>query len=119
MKEFEFGSKEAGARIKRDLKDSMSYMKQEKDSSLSVYTRPLDTVRDFKMTKVCSNLISNIFRSRRYHFTKDPSIKLHTLTEETYSDATKRNLDWLNFKINFREIPNSQTENNGQPNAAT
>jgi len=88
--------------IKRDFKDSMSYIKQEADGSLSAYTKPLDTVRDFKMTTVCSNLISNIFRSRRYHFTKDDSIVIHTLTDESFTDATKRNVDWTYFKMNFK-----------------
>jgi hypothetical protein len=119
MEEFGFGPKGSTVRIKRDLKDSMSYMKQEKDSSLTMYTKPLDTVRDFKMTIVCSNLISNIFRSRKYHFTKDQSIELHTLTDESYVDATKRNLSWSALKLNFKQVPLSDEARGDETDAAT
>jgi len=88
--------------FKRDFKDSVSYLKHETDGSLTAYTKPLDTIRDFKMTTVCSNLISNIFRSRRYHFTKDDSIVIHTFTEESFTDATKRNVDWTQLKLNIK-----------------
>lgn len=91
-----------------DMNNSMTYMIEQKDS-VSFRTNTLDTARDMRMGQVCSYLISNIVRSRRAHFAKNPEGYLHTFTDTSFSSASERDMPWMNF--NFTLTPGS-----GEPN---
>lgn len=92
-----------------DMSTSMSYL-QETEQSLSLRTKPLDTLRDMRMSQVCVYLISNIFRSRRAHFTKNFEGHLHTFTEESFSSATERNVKWTGYDMTLTPVYDKESQ---------
>jgi len=86
-----------------DLTNSMTYLIKE-DQSISFRTKPLDTIRDMRMSLICSQLISNIIRSRRVHFSQNKKSHLYMFSEENFQFANQRNVDWKNFKFKVELI---------------
>lgn len=92
-----------------DMTNSMTYLIEDKDS-ISLRTKPLDTMRDMRMGLVCSYLISNIVRSRRAHFTKNLDGHLHTFSDESFPSANEHNVTWTTFKLTMKPIYDPSTE---------
>lgn len=58
--------------INWDLKDSMSYfVKPDDDCELKIKTKVFDPLRDYNLTKICSNLIYNMVFFRRIYLNID------------------------------------------------
>lgn len=98
---FEHETKETIAKF--DLTNSMTYLKEEKDGTLVHYTKPFDTERDYKMTYLCSKLISNIIRSRRMAMLNE-NVVLCTFTDEALASSEKRNVEIQNITITLKQI---------------
>jgi len=92
-----------------DMSTSMSYLDEEGES-LSLRTRPLDTLRDMRMSQVCAYLISNIVRARRAHFTKNLEGHLHTFSQESYTSATERSVTWATYDMTLIPIYDDKSQ---------
>jgi hypothetical protein len=90
--------------VHRDLSNSLTYLKREKDGTITLRTKPLDTARDIRMTTLCSALISNLVRSRSLFFKRGPGEKFIMFTAEALASAGKTDFNWSDFRISFRAI---------------
>ncbi len=96
--------------VSLDMNNSMTYIIEEGDS-ISFKTKPIDTLRDMRMSLVCSYLISNIVRSRKQYFTKNGDGYLHTFNEESFPSSDIRNVNWMDFIMSFRPVKNVPNSN--------
>jgi hypothetical protein len=87
--------------LKKDLSNSLTYLKLEPDGSITLRTKVLDTERDIRMTTLCTKLIANLIRGRALHFNKGSMKEFTTFTDEALGSADERSNDWVDFKINF------------------
>ena len=90
--------------LHRDLSESLTYLKREKDGTVTLRTKPLDTERDIRMTTLCSALISNLVRSRSLFFKKGPGEKFTMFTDEALKSATRTDFDWMDFRLSLKAI---------------
>lgn len=83
----------------------MTYLTDLKDNRYSYETRIFDTLRDFKMTQLCSNLIFNIIMYRRISISgKAPDPKgviVAYYGKDQVEDCLKRNIDLAKFSQSF------------------
>ncbi|MBM4166284.1 MAG: hypothetical protein FJ218_05100 [Ignavibacteria bacterium] len=56
--------------------NSLQILRVGKDKSITTIRKPFDYERDFRMSVLCFQLISNLILSRRVHFYKDESVSL-------------------------------------------
>jgi hypothetical protein len=86
-----------------DMGTSMTFMVVDK-KTITFKTKHLEIDRDMRMGGICAQLISNIVRSRRAHFTDNKEGNLYTYTDESFSSANLRDGKWTEFNFSIQPI---------------
>ncbi|MCD2424939.1 hypothetical protein LQ567_19300 [Niabella pedocola] len=102
--------------LKFDLTDSLSYLiKQKNEDEIISKTVPMDSKRDFEMTRFCSNLIANITYLRKITLEKDKptggeeGIPIPFFGLEEIMECNKRSVSMTELTYSIKRVTESTT----------
>ncbi len=97
-----------GENVKFNLDNSMSFYSYDKKTNITEWiTKKFDTNRDIRMTKLCSNLIWNMIKSKAVAFNRgkhkpDAKIEVMFFGIDEIKKAMKRNHNFSEFIVEYK-----------------
>lgn len=96
-------SSDKGKNVEFDLKNSIAFQTKNKNTK-TIHSIPLDYKKDVQLTYFISQMLHNLFQTRRRKYRKAENNEgtfFVAFTENSLSDARKANLSAGIFKLNF------------------